>query len=75
MNADIKTVLNIFGITKRNHDLLLVSVGKVCGYMLILRLVYPSIGTVQPFDTQKFSQKLLPGLWHYAFIALSIPTR
>ena len=75
MNAHMKTLLNISGITKRNHNLPLVWVGKVCGNTLILRLVYPSIGTLQPFDTLTTSQKLMLKLQQYAFISFSIPIR
>lgn len=75
MNPHIKMLLKLSGTTKRNHDLLLVSVGKVCGYTLILRLVYPSIGTLQSFDTLATSQKLMLGIRHYAVISLNIPTR
>jgi hypothetical protein len=75
MSDHMKKRLNISGITKRNHELPWVCVNKVCGHMLILRLVYPSIGTLQSFHTQKSSQKLM--LWprHYADISLSIPTQ
>ena len=75
MHDHMKKLLNISGITKRNHGLPLVGLGKVCGNPLILRLDYPSIGTLQPFDTQTTSQKLMPRHRHYAFISSSIPTR
>jgi len=75
MHDHMKKLLNISGITKRNHDLPLVCVGKVCDNTLILRLVYPSIGTLQPFDTPTTIQKLTIWLRHYAFIPLSIPTQ
>jgi hypothetical protein len=75
MNVYMKTLVNISGITKRNHNIPLVCVGKICGNTLILQLVYSSIGTLQPFDIQKFSQKLMHCLGHYAFISFSIPTR
>jgi hypothetical protein len=74
MNAQMKMLLNISGITKRNYDLSFVCVGKVCGNTLILRIVYPLISTVQPFDTLTTSQKLILWLRHYAFISFSIPT-
>lgn len=71
----MKMQLNISGIPKRNDNLPLVLVGKFGGNTLILRHVYPSIGTLQPFHTQKCSQNLM--LWprHYADISLSIPTQ
>lgn len=75
MHDHMKKLLNIFGITKRNHDLPLVCVNKVCGNALIFQLVYPSIGTLQSFNTLTTSQKLMLWLRHYAVISLSIPTR
>lgn len=57
----MKMQLNISGIPKRNDNLPVVRVGKVCGNTLILRLVYPSISILQPFNTLKTSQKLIPG--------------
>jgi hypothetical protein len=75
MSDYMKKRLNISGIPKRNDNLPLVRVGQVCGNTLILRLVYPSISILQPFNTQKCSQKLM--LWprYYADISLSIPTQ
>jgi hypothetical protein len=70
----MKKLLNISGINKRNDNLPLVSVGKFCGNTFILRLVYSSMGTLQPFDTLTTSQKLMFWLRHYAFISVSIPT-
>ena len=61
MPEHVKMQLNNSGIIKRNHDLPLGSVGKACVNTLILRLVYPSISTLQPFNTLKTSQKLIPG--------------
>lgn len=61
MPDHMKMQLNISGIPKRNDNLPLVRVGKVCGNTLILRLVYPSISTLPPFNTLKTSQKLIPG--------------
>ena len=61
MSDYMKKRLNISGIPKRNDNLPLVRVGQVCGNTLILRLVYPSISILQPFNTQKCSQKLIPG--------------
>lgn len=75
MNVHMKTLLNISGITQRNHNIPLVCVGKVCGNTLILRLVYPSIGNLQPFDPQTTNRKLILRLRHYAFITLSITTQ
>ena len=75
MNALMKTLLNISGITKRNHNLPLDCVGKAYNNTLILRLVYLSIGKLQPFDTLTTSQKLMLKLQQYAFISFSIPIR
>jgi len=75
MHGHIKKLLNISGKNKRYNNLPLGSVGKVCGNTLILRLVYPSIGTLQPFDTLTTSQKLMLKLQQYAFISFSIPIR
>ena len=72
MNVDMKTQLNISGITNRNHNIPLVCVGKVCGNTRILQLIYSSIGTLQPFDNQRLSQKLVHCLGHYALISFSI---
>lgn len=57
----MKMQLNSSGIPKRNDNIPLVRVGKVCGNTLILRLVYPIISTLQPFNTLKTNQKLIPG--------------
>jgi len=75
MPDPMKMQLNISGLAKRNDNLPLVRMGKFGGNTLILRLVYPSIGTFQSCHTQKCSQKLM--LWprHYANISYSIPTQ
>ncbi len=61
MPDHMKMQLNISGISKRNDNISLVRVDKVCGNTLIFRLVYPSISTLQPFNTLKSSQKLISG--------------
>ena len=61
MPDHMKMQLNISGISKRNDNIPLVRVGKVCGNTLIFRLVYPSISTLQPFNTLKSSQKSISG--------------
>ena len=73
MSDHMKKRLNISGITKRNQDLPLVTVNKVCGHSLILRLVYLSIGAIQPFDIETTWQKLMRCLQHDAFISLKHP--
>jgi hypothetical protein len=70
MNAHMKTLLNISGITKRDHHLLLVCVGKVCGNTFKLRLVYPSIGSVPAIrypDNQPEINSLAPAVCFYLF--------
>ncbi|MDP2174077.1 MAG: hypothetical protein Q8J62_09920 [Candidatus Cloacimonadaceae bacterium] len=75
MPDHMKMQLNISGLAKLNDNLPLVRVGKFGGNSLILRLVYPSISLLQPFNTLKTSQKLMLWLRHYANISLSIPTQ
>jgi hypothetical protein len=69
----MKKLVNISGVTKRNQDLPLVCVNKVYGHALILRLVYLSIGAMQPFDIQTTRQKLMRCLQDDAFISLKHP--
>jgi hypothetical protein len=73
MPDHMKMQLNISGMTKRNQDLPLVTVNKVCGHSLILRLVYLSIGAIQPFDIETSRQKLMRCLQHDVFISLKHP--
>jgi hypothetical protein len=69
MHDHMKKLLNISGITKRNHNLLWISMGKVYGYTLIWRLVYPSIGTLvirYPNNLPEINA-LAPALCRYLF--------
>jgi len=67
MNAHIKTLMNVSGIAKRSGNIPLVRAGKVCGNMLMSRLVCPLNHALWPFDIRTPCQKLVRRLWRYAF--------
>ena len=75
MSNHMEKLLNISRITKRNHNLPLVCMGKVCCNALIFQLVYAIICSLLPFDTSTSCQKLMRRLWLYALFSVNIPIR
>jgi hypothetical protein len=67
MNAHLKTLLNVSGITKRNAGLPLVGTDNVCANTLMSRLVCPLNHALRPFDIRTPCQKLVRRLWRFAF--------